>query len=171
MYYCTKCKHNHTYTSKIGEKHLQYKENSMYYCTKCKHNHTYTSKIGEKHLQYKEDLTEQADSRLPRVEPDDQSVSNLFDDKDSILAEEDMIPDLIVDDKEYIDTRPSNRLGRFIYDYRRSYRKGTEKFGVWWKVFQLSIWSIILIFLITAGIILVVYLPQIDMINWILHKY
>ncbi len=64
---------------------------------------------------------------------------------------------------------PSNRVVRFIRDYQRSYQKGVERFGIWWKVFQISIWGIILIFFAIASIILVVYLPKIDMINWILR--
>jgi hypothetical protein len=53
-----------------------------------------------------------------------------------------------------------------IRGYRESYRIGVEKFGVWWKIFQLSIWSFVLIFILTAVIILVVYLPKIEMIYW-----
>jgi ABC-type multidrug transport system permease subunit len=53
-----------------------------------------------------------------------------------------------------------------IIGYRESYKKGVEKFGIWWTIFQLSIWGFILIFLITAAVILVAYLPQIEMIYW-----
>ncbi|MBD3172529.1 hypothetical protein GF326_08660 [Candidatus Bathyarchaeota archaeon] len=50
--------------------------------------------------------------------------------------------------------------------YIESYKKGTEKFGIWWKIFHLSIWGFVLIFIVTAVIIFVVYLPKIEMIYW-----
>ena len=53
-----------------------------------------------------------------------------------------------------------------IDGYRKSYRNGVEKFGVWWTVFQLSIWGFIMIFIVTAIVIFVVYLPKIEMIYW-----
>lgn len=53
-----------------------------------------------------------------------------------------------------------------ITGYRKSYKAGVEKFGVWWKVFQISIWAFVLIFIITAVIIFVVYVPKIEMIYW-----
>ena len=53
-----------------------------------------------------------------------------------------------------------------VKGYRESYRKGVEKFGVWWTIFQLSIWGFILILVIAAVIIFVVYLPKIDMLHW-----
>ncbi len=53
-----------------------------------------------------------------------------------------------------------------IQGYRESYRNGVEKFGIWWTVFQLSIWGFVLIFILTALIIMVVYLPKIEMIYW-----
>jgi hypothetical protein len=59
---------------------------------------------------------------------------------------------------------PANILNG-IKEYQESYRIGVEKFGVWWKIFQLSIWGFVLIFLLTAVIILVVYLPKIEMIH------
>jgi len=57
-------------------------------------------------------------------------------------------------------------LREAIKGYKESYRKGVEKFGVWWTVFQISIWGFVLIFIITALIIFVVYLPKIEMIHW-----
>jgi hypothetical protein len=60
---------------------------------------------------------------------------------------------------------PANILDG-IRGYRESYRIGVEKFGVWWKIFQISIWSFVLIFVLMAVIILVVYLPKIEMIYW-----
>ncbi len=53
-----------------------------------------------------------------------------------------------------------------ITGYGESYRNGVEKYGVWWKVFQFSIWAFVLIFLLTAVIIFVVYIPKIEMIQW-----
>ena len=53
-----------------------------------------------------------------------------------------------------------------ISGYRESYRKGVEKFGIWWTVFQISIWGFVLIFIVTAVVIFVVYLPRIEMIHW-----
>ena len=53
-----------------------------------------------------------------------------------------------------------------VIGYRESYRKGVEKFGIWWTVFQVSIWGFVLIFIVTAVIIFVFYLPKIEMINW-----
>ncbi len=58
------------------------------------------------------------------------------------------------------------RAVSFIQSYRASYTKGVEKFGIWWTIFQLSLWSVSLIFLLTAAIILVVYLPQAEMLVW-----
>ena len=53
-----------------------------------------------------------------------------------------------------------------IQGYKKSYRNGVEKFGIWWTIFQISIWSFVLIFILTAVIIVVVYLPKIEMIYW-----
>ena len=62
------------------------------------------------------------------------------------------------------------RLPEIISDaingYMKSYRNGVEKFGIWWTVFQLSIWGLVLVFIVTAIIIVVVYLPKIEMIHW-----
>ena len=35
---------------------------TQYYCGKCQRNHRYTSKIGQKHLKYKEDSTKTTDT-------------------------------------------------------------------------------------------------------------
>lgn len=59
-----------------------------------------------------------------------------------------------------------NALKEAITGYKKSYRAGVEKFGVWWTVFQLSIWAFIAILLITAVVIFVVYIPKIEMILW-----
>jgi hypothetical protein len=65
--------------------------------------------------------------------------------------------------KNGIKNIPDN-LRQVILDYQESYQKGVEKFGVWWTVFQLSMWGFVAIFLITAILILVVYLPKVETI-------
>ena len=55
-------------------------------------------------------------------------------------------------------------LRRAIIDYQESYHKGVEKFGVWWTVFHLSMWSFVAIFIMAAILILVVYMPKIEML-------
>jgi hypothetical protein len=47
-----------------------------------------------------------------------------------------------------------------ILAYERSYRRGVEKFGFWWKVFNWSMWLFILTFISTAVIAFIIYLPQ-----------
>jgi hypothetical protein len=54
-----------------------------------------------------------------------------------------------------------------ILDYQKNYRKGVEKFGIWWKVFNWSIWAFILIFLLTAAGILIFVLPQLEVVRYI----
>ena len=168
---------------------------TQYYCRKCQHNHKYTSKIGQKHLKYKEDppKTTEQDNKPPDIhetfpqeetliKPEDPNqISNLLDEPDTNFQEaptyadettENIDSDISTEikiDEDIVEKSSSNRIVRFIRDYQRSYQRGIEKFGIWWKVFQLSIWGIILIFLIMAGIIFVVYLPKIDMINWIIR--
>lgn len=51
--------------------------------------------------------------------------------------------------------------------YERSYSKGVERFGVWWKVFQWSMWLFILVFLGTAVIAFVYFLPKMEIIRYI----
>ena len=58
------------------------------------------------------------------------------------------------------------KLKRFIHGYRESYTNGVEKFGVWWTVFQLSLWSFAVIFLLTAVLVFVVYLPKAEILGW-----
>ncbi len=52
-----------------------------------------------------------------------------------------------------------------ILAYERSYREGVEKYGVWWKVFQWSMWLFVLIFIGTAVVAFVFFLPKIEMIK------
>ena len=55
-------------------------------------------------------------------------------------------------------------LRQAIIDYQESYQKGVAKFGVWWTVFHLSMWSFVAIFIMAAILILVVYMPKIEML-------
>ena len=52
-----------------------------------------------------------------------------------------------------------------ILDYEESYRRGVENYGVWWKVFNWSMWAFILIFMGTAVIFFVFYLPWLQMLG------
>ncbi|MFH2110467.1 MAG: hypothetical protein ABIJ47_04305 [Candidatus Bathyarchaeota archaeon] len=47
-----------------------------------------------------------------------------------------------------------------IIAYEKSYRRGVEKYGFWWKVFNWSMWLFILTFISTAVIAFIIYLPQ-----------
>jgi len=47
-----------------------------------------------------------------------------------------------------------------ILEYEASYRRGVEKYGFWWKVFNWSMWLFILTFISTAVIAFIIYLPQ-----------
>lgn len=140
---------------------------SKYYCTKCQHNHFYSSKIGKKHIEYNKI------SPSPKIKQETRPIQKSEDDiqeqvSASILVKEEL--DIsVINDEDIQDKRSSNRVIKFIRDYQRSYKTGIEMYGVWWKIFQLSIWSIISIFLVTASIIFIVFLPKIDVINWILR--
>jgi hypothetical protein len=120
-----------------------------YYCQKCGHNHRYTSKIGKKHLQYKT-ISHNVPRKPAKVQENVQSV----------YEPEQTTP--------IINKEKSNWISLFVQDYRASYRKGVEKFGVWWTIFQFSLWSLALIFILTALIIFVVYLPKVEMLYWYL---
>ncbi|MBN2336101.1 hypothetical protein JXL21_11125 [Candidatus Bathyarchaeota archaeon] len=61
---------------------------------------------------------------------------------------------------------PSN-IKEGVLAYEKSYHKGVEKYGVWWKVFHWSMWLFILTFIGTAVIALVYFLPQLQMIRYI----
>ena len=74
-----------------------------------------------------------------------------------------------LDEGTRTDVESSNPVVRFIEEYQKSYQKGIEMYGVWWKIFHLSIWSIILVFILTASIVFIIFLPKIDFINWILR--
>jgi hypothetical protein len=118
-----------------------------YYCPKCEHNHKYTSKVGMQHLQYKTSAPLES-LKTPLIQD---KVHPIPEQELKIPGETKRFPDKIKD---------------FFQGYRESYTKGVEKFGIWWTIFQLSIWSFVLIFLVTAMIIVVVYLPKIEMIHW-----
>ncbi len=55
-------------------------------------------------------------------------------------------------------------LRQFIKEYQESYHKGVEKFGPWWTVFHLSMWAFVAIFIMAAILILVFYLPKVEML-------
>ena len=117
----------------------------IYYCIKCGHNHRLSSKIGKKHLQYKtssQDTPRKSSYNQENVQPDNPEQTRL-----------------LIKEK-------NSRFSEFIQDYRQSYRNGVEKFGFWWTVFQFSLWSLVLIFILTAVIIFVVYLPKVEMLLW-----
>ena len=61
----------------------------------------------------------------------------------------------VIEDEDLVVTE--NRLSKVIHEYRRSYKRGVMKFGIWWKILQLSIWGMVLIFLVTATIIFVFF--------------
>ena len=117
-----------------------------YYCTKCGHNHRFTSKIGKKHLSYKKS------SHYTFIKP--------------VKIQEKVQPNETEHITPLITKEKSNRLSGVIQDYRQSYRTGVEKFGFWWTIFQLSLWSLTLTFILTAVIIFVFYLPKVEMLNW-----
>ena len=141
-------------------------ENS-YYCPRCKRNHRYTSKIGQEHLKYKDDEgtfepeeideNQQIEVTVAGEEAENENISPPIEDDTLVLPEI---------SKKAVPRRKRNRVSEFIHGYRRSYKVGVEKFGIWWKIFQLSIWSLALIFLITAALIFIIYLPKIEMIYW-----
>jgi len=47
-----------------------------------------------------------------------------------------------------------------VLAYEASYRRGVEKYGFWWKVFNWSMWLFVLIFVSMAVIAFIIYLPQ-----------
>lgn len=119
----------------------------MYYCKKCGQKHRYDSKIGIKHLNINKNDTNTGTQQplMKKNCPLNTCTENNTEREKGV--------------------RGSN----FIHSYLMSYRKGVERFGIWWKIFQLSIWGFVLIFVLTAIIIFVVFLPKIDTINWILR--
>ena len=190
QYYCGKCQQNHRYTSKKGQKHLKYKEDppkipeqgnelldihetfSQEESLIKPENPDQISNLPNEldtNLQeepaYADETTENIESPM-RVIKLNQELLGTYEPTENL--ESDISAEIKIDE-EIVEKPPSNRIVRFIRDYQRSYQKGVEKFGIWWKVFQLSIWGIVLIFIIMAGIIFVVYLPKIDMINWIIR--
>lgn len=121
----------------------------IYFCSQCERNHRYTSKIGMEHLQYLVQdhsiLESSAQKKIPKlIKKKTGHVKN--------------IPE--------VNKRLPWNLRDGVKGYRESYKIGVEKFGVWWKIFHISIWSFVLIFILTAMIILIFYLPKIEMIYW-----
>lgn len=58
-----------------------------------------------------------------------------------------------------------SKIKNSILAYQRTYRNGVEKYGLWWKIFNWSMWGFILVFLFTAVIIFVYYLPLMQRIK------
>lgn len=145
---------------------------SKYYCSKCKHNHFYSSEIGKKHLEFKKNNNETKiiteNKPVQNNGKDDQKQENTIKFLNEVEFDNNTIYNESTD-KNIKSEEPSNRVAKFIRDYQKSYKKGIELYGIWWKIFQLSIWSIILVFLLTAIIIFIVFLPKIDFINWMLR--
>jgi len=61
--------------------------------------------------------------------------------------------------------RLPHNIREAVLAYEKSYREGVEKFGIWWKVFQWSMWFFILIFIGTAVVAFVFFLPKIEMVR------
>ena len=118
-----------------------------FFCVKCGHNHRYSSKIGIKHIKFKMG--------------DPNSSSNLLLKKDSNHLNKEQEKNL----SDRFEKRDSKKRQNFIQGYRQNYKNGVEKYGKWWIIFQLSMWSFVMIFLLTAGIIFLVYLPQVKIIT------
>ncbi len=66
--------------------------------------------------------------------------------------------------KKGIKNWPEN-LRNAILNYQEGYRKGVEKFGVWWKVFHWSMWGFVLVFFVTAALVLIFYVPRLQMLR------
>ena len=142
--------------------------NSEYYCKECQRNHKHSSKIGKEHLKYKKIIIKRIKPQhnINKIERNQTKVQkqNVFNEilkPSSDDKEENKLKNLVEVERE----SRSNPVANLVRGYKKSYRKGYEKYGVWWKVFQLSIWSIVLTLLLTASIIFIVFLPKIDFIN------
>ena len=117
-----------------------------YRCSKCGYSHRYTSKIGVRHLPYNASAPVSINSLL--IQDTDHPIPE---------QEHNILKKIKV---------TSKKKKCLINWYRETYWNGVEKSGIWWKIFHLSMWSFVLIFLLTAGILFVVYLPMIGMIYW-----
>ena len=143
---------------------------SVYYCKKCQHNHKTSSKIGKEHLMHKKII-------IKRIKPD-QNIFRLQEKQSYIQKQKisnevkttDLVKETFIENLSEDKTEPrSNVLAKQIRDYQKSYQKGTDSYGVWWKIFQISVWSIIMIFILVASITFIVFLPKIEFINWVLQ--
>lgn len=65
--------------------------------------------------------------------------------------------------KKGIKNWPEN-LRNAILAYQESVRVGVEKYGIWWKIFQWSMWGFVLIFFVTAALILIFYVPRLELL-------
>ncbi len=119
------------------------------------------------------------DTPYPIVEEQRDSIQEANEDLNNLSINPDLDDESINLDPEAVEVEyeltaeaveSSNPVARFISGYLASYREGVRRFGVWWKIFQLSIWSIAFILVATACIILIIYLPKIEMIKWIIKQ-
>jgi hypothetical protein len=153
----------------VLEGHLMDKKS--YFCQKCRQKHDYTSRIGSQHTKYIS-----APSRIIRRISQPTSTQNIektFKSSNKIVQ---LIGNYRKSSRKGVESSSrlravntytsSNKISHFIGSYLESYRKGVDSFGIWWTIFQVSIWSFAFIFVLLATIILVVYLPKIEMIYW-----
>ena len=172
LFFCEKCEHNHRFDSKIGQRHLQYQKSvpkQVKAPKKPKKTDTKKTVISPKAVirkvkPKKSSITKpkQIPKKIQPEQLEDQSKTTLIKPIEKKIIKKDLQKSSIKPTE-----KPSgNRLTRFIRGYFESYRRGVERFGIWWKVFQFSIWSIVFILLITAILVFVVYLPRIEMIYW-----
>ncbi|MCW4049278.1 MAG: hypothetical protein NWE89_06020 [Candidatus Bathyarchaeota archaeon] len=54
-----------------------------------------------------------------------------------------------------------------ILEYEANYKRGVEKYGIWWKVFNWSIWAIILVLLFAAAAAFIFIIPRLQMLKYI----
>ena len=53
----------------------------------------------------------------------------------------------------------SDKVWKIIDEYIENYRKGTEKYGSYWKIFNVSMVAFILIFVLFAAFLAIYYIP------------
>jgi hypothetical protein len=137
--------------------------------------------VGKSHLDFR--FEEQVESEMEphdsRVEEISESIQDASEVLNYPMVDQELDDGLINLDYETVEVddesmakavESSNMVTRFISGYLASYRNGVKRYGVWWKIFQLSIWSIALILVTTACIIFVFYLPKIEMIKWTIEQ-
>jgi nitrogen fixation/metabolism regulation signal transduction histidine kinase len=53
----------------------------------------------------------------------------------------------------------SDKVWKIIDEFIENYRKGTEKYGSYWKIFYVSMIAFILIFVLFAVFLAIYYIP------------